>query len=44
MKSSLKEGWESKITGQSTIYPLGLKDRKLVDKTFDDIHEKGRFQ
>lgn len=44
MRIPLKEGWESKVTGRSKIYLFGLEDRKLVDKTFNEMHEKGRLK
>lgn len=44
MRIPLKEGWQDKLTGRSKIYPLGIEDRKLVDETFDKMHEQGRLK
>lgn len=44
MRIPLKEGWESKIIRRSKIYPLDLEDRKLVDKTLNEMHEKSRLK
>ena len=38
----LMEGWE-KHKIPSKIYDLSQKDRELVDKTFDELHEQGRM-
>lgn len=44
MRIPLKDGWQDKLTGRSKIYPLGIEDRKLVDETFDNMHEQGRLK
>lgn len=44
MRIPLKDGWQDKLTGRSKIYPLGIEDRKLVDETFDKMHEQGRLK
>lgn len=44
MKIPLRSDWESRIaTKQARVYPLGIEDRKQVDKTFDELHEKRRM-
>ena len=43
MKLSLKSDWESRIKNKTKVYPLGLRDREVVDKTFDQLHDQGRL-
>ena len=31
------------MSGKAKVYPLGLKNRKLVDDTFDELHSQGRL-
>ena len=33
----LRADWESKITGKLKVYPLGIKDRVIVDEVFDKL-------
>ncbi len=40
MRISLRFDWETKISKKVKIYSLNLKDKKLVDQTFDDLHQK----
>lgn len=44
MRIPLKSDWQSKLNGKSKIYPLGTKDREVLDRTFDELHQKGRLQ
>lgn len=44
MKIPLKEGWEEKIKGKARVYPLGTKDRAIVDDTFDELHRQGKLE
>lgn len=30
--------------GQAKVYPLGAKDRAVVDETFDKLHDQGRME
>ena len=41
MPIPLKEGSDPK---PSRVYPLGEKDREVVDETFDKLHEHGKMQ
>ena len=43
MTIPLKSDWEDKVTGKVKIYPLGTKDRAILNKTFDDLQEQGRL-
>ena len=43
MRIPLKSDWEDKIPGKAKVYPLGAKDRALVDQTFDELHDLGRL-
>ncbi len=45
MKLYLKPGWETKVlTIKPKVYPLGIKVKRLVNKTFDKMQCLGRFQ
>ena len=44
MRIPLKPGWEDKVDGSAKTYPLGEKDRQVVDKTFDELHDQGRLE
>jgi hypothetical protein len=44
MRIPLRSDWESRVSGKAKIYPLGIKDRALVDKTFDELQQQGRLQ
>ena len=39
----LKSDWESKVSRKAKVYLLSVKDRKLVDQTFDKLHELRRM-
>ena len=43
MRIPLKEN-SSSDSIKPTVYPLGIRDRELVDQTFDELHRKGRLQ
>lgn len=43
MNILLKSDWESRISGKAKVYPLSNKDKELVDKTSDELHELGRM-
>lgn len=43
MRIPLKSDWEDRVTGKAKVYPLGARDRELVDQTFDELHEQGRM-
>ena len=46
MKLSLRDDWQSRLpkTNRAKIYPLGIKDRAVVDETFDDLQRQGRLE
>lgn len=39
MRIPLKKRWQNKLTEHSKIYPLGIKNKKLVDEIFDKMHK-----
>ena len=44
MKLPLKSDWEERINSKGAkVYPLGLKDKEVVDRTFDELHRQGRL-
>ena len=44
MKIPLRDDWESKMPARAPrVYPLGIEDRKHIDKTFDKLYEKERM-
>lgn len=45
MKVYLKPGWESKVSAiKPRVYPLGIDNKRLVDKTFDKLQRLGRLK
>ena len=44
MRIPLRADWESKITGKPKVYPLGIKDRMIVDEVFDKLQRQGRLE
>ncbi len=44
MRISLRSDWKNRIFEKIKVYLLRLKDKKLVDKTFDDLQEKKRLK
>ena len=44
MRIPLHADWESKITGKPKVYPLGIKDRAIVDEVFDKLQTQGRLE
>lgn len=44
MRIPLKENSETRSPTKTAVYPLGARDRDLVDQTFDELHRKGRLQ
>ena len=43
LRIPLRSDWESRVSGKARVYPLGLKDRKIVDDTFDELHAQDRL-
>ena len=43
MKISLKQNWQARIIEKSKIYSLDAKDREVLNRTFDEFHQKDRF-
>ena len=43
MKITLRDDWQSRLPSgnRAKIYPLGIKDREVIDKTFDEMHRQG---
>lgn len=45
MKVHLNPGWETKVsTIKPRVYPLGIKAKRLVDKTFDEMQRLDRLK
>ena len=44
MKLTLRNDWQDKVSGKAKVYPLGIKDREVIDKTFDEMYEQGRLE
>ena len=46
MKITLRDDWQSRLpsTNKAKIYTLGHRDREVVDKTFDEMQQKGRLE
>ena len=44
MEIPLLDNWKELYKpGQAKVYPLGTKDRKVVDEAFNKLHEQGRM-
>ena len=44
MKIPLRNDWENRMPVKAPrVYPLGTEDKKVVDKTFDKLHEQGQM-
>ena len=43
MRISLKSNWEKRVFDKTKIYFLKTRDKKLIDKTFDELHELKRL-
>ena len=35
MKLPLRSDWESRVNGRAKVYPVGIKDKEVMDNTFD---------
>ena len=44
MKLPLRSDWESRVNGRAKVYPVGIKDKEVMDKTFDKMHAMGRLE
>lgn len=44
MRIPLRSDWESRISGQAKVYPLGSRDRKIIDGTFDELQQQQRLK
>lgn len=44
MRISLKKNSEIRTSFKTAVYPLDIKDRELIDETFDELHRKGKLQ
>ena len=44
MRIPLRSDWEDKAPKTARVYPLGAEARKVIDDTFDKLHEQGRMQ
>ena len=43
IRISLRHDWQTKVSGKAKIYPLGIQDQEVVDKTFNKMHQQGRL-
>lgn len=44
MRIPLRTDWESRMpTKGPKVYPLGIRDKEVVDKTFDDLYKQNRL-
>lgn len=45
MTIPLVKNWETRYKpGQARVYTVGGKDREVIDKTFDELHNQGRLR
>lgn len=43
MQIALKSNWESIVSGKVKVYLLSVKDKELVNQTFNELHELGKM-
>ncbi len=43
MRIPLRSDWEDKAPKTARVYPLGADAKKVVDETFDKLHDQGRM-
>ena len=43
MRIPLRGDWEEHAPSKVRVYPLGTKDRQIVDEVFDKLHAQGRL-
>lgn len=39
----LKSDWEERVPKTARVYPLSSKSRKVIDATFDKLHNQGQL-
>ena len=44
MSIPLKKGWQKQAKDKAKIYLLGTRDKEIMDKEFDKLHEQGRME
>lgn len=45
MEIPLVDNWQEQYKpGQARVYPVGAKDRQVIDEAFDKLHEQGRIE
>ena len=44
MRIRLRDDWQSKVSEKSKVYPLSIEDQKIVDETFNKMHEQDRLK
>ena len=47
MKITLRDDWQHRLPAtnkSSKVYPLGVRDQKIVDDTFDKMQQQGRLE
>ena len=43
MRLSLRNDWQDRISSKSKMYSLSNENKKIIDSTFDELHEKERL-
>ena len=38
IKLILRNNWQDKVSGKVKVYPLGLKDRKVINEKFNELY------
>lgn len=44
MKFSLRDNWQDRISDKVKVYLLDLKDKEVVNKTFDELYQQERLK
>ena len=44
MRIPLRSDWEEKAPKTARVYPMGEDSKRIIDETFDKLHQKGRIE
>jgi hypothetical protein len=44
MRVELREDWQDRVLGKAKVYLLGVKDREVLESTFDELISQGRLE
>ena len=44
MRLPLRDDWQSRVSEKVKVCLLGIKDREIIDKDFDELYEQDRLE